>query len=561
MSTTNHAFFRNTAATSVANSFNLIWTMTRALMKAGWKVKGSSDGTTKTTSLDPALCEWNSAANVGSVTNVGAGAAVVAAPSRGRAVVTGLTGIVAADKGRFLKMSGSAVGANNNSHQIEEVLSATSVAIDARTFAVGADAVGRTWEIRDAQSDTYPSGTLAAVSAWLLLQGPSTMLIPTTVNPTGFTKGEVVTQATTGAKGEYLGKYWNGSAGWLAVMPHVRGSGAPTTVQGWATGNNITGATSGAVVAQNGTAKEFVNEIVFWKANNESTGSIFWGHFDTATDSAEMFSALVAAAGCTATVAPGGGGTGNAFPAHGVVVHGSATTGTHQNWFRTTADLANGLGVAYDCIPEDGYTADGSFAFGCYGAAANSAFHLHALWYCDGTEGANACPYAWNRPPSNGGLYGNTRTGVAVLSSVLTTGNASLGCHATFGATATMLCGWRRRGLSGENFTDAEVCADVPPNTGASTFHWSGVGLIKRQHSDDDYDFVLDSVRVGVFGGTNRFVIGRPKWLRVSPYGQMCQLLLDEGSQYWINLQTGSATSSQCPFAIAWPDSTNANAY
>ena len=86
----------------------------------------------KVTNADPGLDPWGA----GIVTNAGAAAASVAAPVRGRALVTGLSGIVAADKGRFLVLSGSVPAANNHHHQIEEVVDATSVRIDARTFSV-----------------------------------------------------------------------------------------------------------------------------------------------------------------------------------------------------------------------------------------------------------------------------------------------------------------------------------------------------------------------------------------------------------------------------------------
>src|SRR5262249_45864829 len=139
-----------------------------------------------------------------------ANAAVVAAPARGRAVVTGLTGVVAADKGRFLVITGSSVSANNHAHQIEEILSATSVSIDARTFAVGADGTPRTWSILDYNQDTFPF-TANATTRWILMRGPSILKIPFTASittgPTGFSfiRGENVVQSTTGAEGECLG--------------------------------------------------------------------------------------------------------------------------------------------------------------------------------------------------------------------------------------------------------------------------------------------------------------------------------------------------------------------
>lgn len=129
--------------------------------------------------------------------------AIIDTPSRGRALVTGLTGITAADKGRFLVISGSGTAANNHYHQIEEYISATSVKIDARTFAVAADAGPLTWSIVDPMLDSWSeSGNiLNAYRLWWCAEGPAILKVPITQKPYGGTsdalRGENIKQATS----------------------------------------------------------------------------------------------------------------------------------------------------------------------------------------------------------------------------------------------------------------------------------------------------------------------------------------------------------------------------
>lgn len=153
MATVNHVVAGN--YTFASAPLRLIWRLTRSMKKAGWKYMASSNGSSKGTSKDPGADFWGA----GVTTNAGASAASIAAPTRGRATVTGLTGITSSDKGRFILISGAATAANNHQHQIEEVLSSTSVRIDARTFAVASDANNGslTWAIRDPTSETSVS--------------------------------------------------------------------------------------------------------------------------------------------------------------------------------------------------------------------------------------------------------------------------------------------------------------------------------------------------------------------------------------------------------------------
>jgi hypothetical protein len=80
---------------------------------------------------------------------------------------------------------------------------------------------------------------------WWVAAGPLTVKIPLASNPTGTPlRGEVVTQATTGATGEYLGHVWDpvGLTGWMVILP--RHTPQNTTI---ASGSNNTTLPQGTI--------------------------------------------------------------------------------------------------------------------------------------------------------------------------------------------------------------------------------------------------------------------------------------------------------------------------
>lgn len=480
--TTNHVIIPNFPPTTTANIFNLYWKLTRALKKAGWKYLCSGDGTTKDTSADPVNDKWNGTgvgATAGIVTNAGAAAASIAAPTRGRATVTGLTGIVATDKGKFLVITGAATGANNHSHQIEEIISSTSVRIDARTFAVASDANNGslTWAIRDPANsgETYPSGTLAGVAAWWAGRGPSTLKIPITSAPVagagGFTfvRGENISQASSTFEGEIVGWVFDGvSSGYLVVAPRLRGTGAG--IYGLTDGQVITGGTSGSTVTQNGTALEYRHEIVIWKqSGNETAGSIFHCIYEPVAEAAQnAFSSIAGQAGATATVAPGGStttannGSNNGFPTFGWVQLGQGA-GTHTNWTGISTAVTNGNAqiMCVDAIEEQNYSADASWTIAHAVLEVPGGGHLgHGFYRMDDGEDGDLDPYITLTSSANQVLYTNSRTTAGA--------NRGSGASEVFQQNLTanttnqgsMFRGWRRRGLSGDvagNQQDFEI--------------------------------------------------------------------------------------------------------
>ena len=471
MATVNNVRLSNLALTqTTTTAFRGFFELTRAMKKAGWKFKASSDGTTKISSADPAADQWGA----GTTSNAGAAAASIAAPTQGRATITGLTNIVASDKGKFLLISAAATGANNNQHQIEEILSSTSVRIDARNFAVAADANNGalTWSIRDPLGNTFNNSAFNMNTiAWWCAQGPSVLKIPITAASVGtFIKGENVVQATTLAEGEVLGYTYYNATGWLVIAPRVRGSGGG--VYGWATGNVITGGRSGATVSQSGTALDYVWEIVFAKPANQTTIQILVGQFNTVAESAEMFSFCATQSGATATVHPGGGGTGNAFGAHAWVMYGTNSTPTFGNLINADTSSAmffsNANVLCVDAIPEQNYTADGSlslFLFGTVSTISGQALGgiLYGLHRLNDTEDGEVSVYVSVSPPSLKSPYSTGRTTAGNLPNL---SNSHVYLHFNYMETSysnnyTLFSGWRGRGLSTETFSGFEVAANA----------------------------------------------------------------------------------------------------
>lgn len=470
MATVNNVVVANTPALTSIGNFNAFWYLTRAIKKAGWKYKGSGDGTSKNTSSDPAADLWNQTPGTVGTSVASGAAAAISAPSRGRATVTGLSGVGSVHKGMFLLISGSGTSANNNAHQIEEVLSATSVRIDARNFAVAADAGPLAWSIRNPLGDTYPAG-LTAPAGWWCGEGASILKIPITAAPiagpsgNNFLKGENVTQASTGAEGEILGWVYLSGAGYLVIAPRLRGTGSGA--HGWDTTNVITGDVSGATVTQVGSALEYRHQVVIWKAAGVDTGTIFTGSFEPVGESAEMFSTLMAAAGCTALIPPGGGGTGNAFPAHGVLHYGQTTSGTHSPWRGPSnpTTVGNSQVFCADALEEENYTADGTWN------VAVSMSHLtgsgNHVWFSfmrmDDPEDGDVDPYICIKSQSVETLYTNNRTshGIPENSGSLTnlTNTSLSGIRTALQTTRVLMGGWMRRGLAGEMFNDMEFGA------------------------------------------------------------------------------------------------------
>ena len=389
-------------------------------------------------------------ANTGSVANI-------TTVADGRCTVTGLTGMTADSKGRYLLLGNATTAVHNNLHQIEEFVSASEVRVDARTFVLtGSDANNGsiTWDEIDPRNESLPSKLLGN-GAWSVWQGPSTIKIPITAAPVpgtdfDFLSGENVTQATSNAEGEILGFVFDtvNLVGHLVILPRVIGTGSETPYK-WTTGEEITGATSGATVTQDGTALEYRHQMVLAKGTNfpEEFGHMYAQSFEPVGEAVEDFLALAQSAGCTATVQPGGGGTGNAFPTHAWVILGTAnaTAGEAIHGSNSAFTVGNSQIICRDCIWESGYSTDGTAMF--LFAHTGGYYDARAFHRMDDTEPGDLSPYTTYGLGSNS-LYSSAgRTAATDSSSVSSTNRMNTVTWDTTAASHTWFKGWHRRGL------------------------------------------------------------------------------------------------------------------
>ena len=529
MATVNHSRISNIQAQATTNeTTNWVWAITRGMKKAGWKFHASSDGATKVSDSDPAADLWGA----GVVTNVGAGAASITTIANGRATVTGLTGIVAADKGRFILFSGAATGASNNQHQIEEVIDGTSVRVDARNFAIGASDANNgaiTWSILDPTSEVFPTG-LNTSNIWWTAQGPSILRIPFTVAASGlFIRGENLVQTSTGAEGELLGYTFDAGAGYLVVAPRLRGSGSG--VHGWDTANLITGAISGATLTQNGTALEYAYEIVLAK-NTSNSVQLFVGQFETVAENAERFSFCATQAGCTPTVPPGAGGTGNAFGAHAWVAWGNSTSpGAGTSLITASASVGNV--ICADAIPEEDYSADGSWllAYAFISSGNPTGFEMFGFQRVDDTEDGDLAPYVSVNLGGLKTLYAGNRLSAGTFG-----GSApSLGNVAPSGTTRVGYAGWRRRGLSNESFAELEPSIMQAVQSNASFSSINAPQITRVVTSPNESLRVREPVWMisAQFGA--KMIKGTLRWIYYFP-GEQATTILGTVDPAWVQL-------------------------
>lgn len=286
----------------------------------------------------------------------------------------------------------------------------------------------------DPSADVYPAG-LDTVAAWWMAQGPTVYKVPVNTNSTGtFRKGEKITQATSGAEGEIIGfmyDYDTPANSYLTIL----------TRTGTFNGTNlITGSTSGATITPSATPVAYICEVVFWKSTDTVNGTVYYNRVNTAVDTS--LGSLKTATGCTATVAPGGGGTGNTFPATSSVVRGTAGTASHGLWLQTSTIGSPKFQVSVtDVVGTSNYSPDGTFWLMCgtpaVSATASTGF---GFFRCDDTEDGDLDPFVWDYP--GGGTFSRTsNTGVAVVD---TWSNNSMRYSSLF----FYFNGWRRRGFA-----------------------------------------------------------------------------------------------------------------
>lgn len=452
----------NYALAASNDKFSLVWKMTRAMKRAGWRYKASSDGTNKEATGSPAADKWGGGVQVGSQT--GSAAMSISSPSTsaygGRATVSGMSGasFTANSVGNFLTITGATNSANNGTFLITNYISATSVNIENPSAVAETTPGGATWTEVSALNDAYPA---LGAGAWLVLQGPSTLKVPigTTV-PTGtFIKGENVTQASSGATGEIVGVLTDTiNGGFLVIAPRL--SGTSGGVRGWSNSAAITGAVSGASISPVSTIVEYVREVVFWRSST-TAGHIYYQCIDSVGEGTTnatngRFSTMASLGTCTATVCPGGASGGNpttnGFPTTGTLVAGIGTGGTGavgtgtNDWLNNTNSVNLGLGhvLVANAIEDTNSSGDGSMTW-VAGIPSAGAVQFVGCGFLrvDDQEDGDVDPYVWAVPV--GSAYSRSRTGGGGTSTAADGFGISAGNHVWYNAGSSFL-GWRRRG-------------------------------------------------------------------------------------------------------------------
>lgn len=516
-----NAFVVNASLQATDHAFSLIWKLTRAIKFAGGTYKGSGDGTSKDTTGSPDSDLWNGSG--GAVAGQTGAAASITTVDRGIATVTGLTGMVSTHVGHYLTITGAASGGNNGAFLIVEYLSSSSVRIR-NSGAVASDANNGSisWTQKNPLQESYPTG-LDSVSAWWHCWGVATVKVPVSTNSTGtYLRGEKVTQATSNAEGELLGFMYDSvtpANSFLVILPRIG------TFDG---SNVITGASSGATITPSASPVVYQAEFVFWKANNTTTGTAYYARAST---SDTQLNSLVGSAGCTATVAPGGGGTGNSFPTgSALVARGTGGAATHAAWLYTTTpgaakyqiSVANMIGLANQ-------SPDGNF-WVMYGMPGLGATESHGFGYfrCDNGEPGDVDPFVWYYPAS-----GRTQTSsVGTLSTGSWSNSANI-----YTNTINVFPGWRRRSFpSGDAFQTFEHASLV--------YLSAGLVIVNTFGTPETVACQTNTVRVAeplwaiTKGVTTKMRKGTLRWWMQTPTGTA----YDHWDFNWVQVFT--ATSS-----------------
>lgn len=288
----------------------------------------------------------------------------------------------------------------------------------------------------DPASDTYPTA-FDTKAPWEVLSGPVTIKVPITVACTGtFLRGEKVTQATSGVEGECLGYVFDtvSSTGWLTILDRT-GYNTTTYTNTWDGTHLITGASSGATLTPSATTVAYVREVCFWKQSTGSviTGTIYYTCADASGESAGLYSTLASATGCTAIIAPGGGGTSNSFPAQGLVINGTGgSAGGNNLFYFGSAISVNCQIVATNAAGSTGVSPDGTF-WALLGQTSSSTLFGWGYFRMDDSEPGDLDPFVW---------LAQDGTAPASFSRTATTaGTNSLNATAAYGSSG--ISSWR----------------------------------------------------------------------------------------------------------------------
>ncbi len=378
----------------------------------------------------------------------------------------------------------------------------------------------------DPSNDTYPTA-LNTVAAWWLAQGAATVKVPVNSNSTGtFLRGEKVTQATSLAEGELLGFMYDSATPSNSYLNILVRTG---TFNG---SDVVTGASSGATITATSTPTIYVSEVLFWKATNTTSGSVYGARVSAAEAS---FVDLIGAAGCTATIAPGGGGTGNSFPTLGYTVRGAGGAATHIAWFNVSS-----LGTPKAQITATNVTGaanvspDGTFwlVVGVPSAisATSSGNTGWGFFRVDSIEEGDLDPFVWF---AAGAVASRTSVTLGMTDAWSSTNQS----WSTI--SAGLWVGWRRRG-----FASADAVATYMMSAlNYYTVFGNGMLLLLQQNSYENVachtqtQRVREPVWLCTVNTATKHRKGIVRWLSYTPTGIGYQTWTGEGTT-WIQLST-----------------------
>lgn len=400
------------------------------VVKAGWEVMASSDGTTKVTGTTIATQNLVPLANVG---GGGTGAATTAKENSTFVTITGLSGLVAptfdatgwqtdpGNEGDFLTFTGFATSANNGTFQIVEVISATSCKI--RNVGGVAGNTGGAWQLKSTTTSVYNSATWSGKAPWAVLGGPKTVRVEVFGAAPTLAFGEEVLQgtSTTQRRGRLLSYVFDASTGqptsgmgWLVIEPCDDGT--------WDT-STITGVSTGKTVTPSATPKVFrVFMVVGKQAGGYLNGFMAWQHIDIVGESSQGFHAIAASdAACTASVPPGKNGSQLAingtpavtsFPPTGLMITGQAranvtpmnyAAGDDYFFFNSSSMGTNAQILCVNCLPrpadagrnvESRSCSDGSWWMIVMSSTADAVVSPLTFQRLDACEDGEVSPYA-----------------------------------------------------------------------------------------------------------------------------------------------------------------------
>jgi hypothetical protein len=396
-------------------------------------------------------------------------------------------------------------------------------------------------------SDTYPTAFTSSggrAGPWWVASGPATLKVPIGVASSGtFLRGESVSQATSGATGELLGYVFDPTNhGWLIISPRT-GTFDSTHV--------ITGAISTATVTPNATVKTYTQEVCFWKSTADAqTGNIYWIVADASAESAQLFSTLASAAGCTTTIAPGGGGTSNGFPAVGITILGTAASAVApQNWMSGNSITTHGLFSAVNATPGAGVSADGTFWALFSDTTSSTCGAITGLFRLDDTEPGDVCPFEWcSNAAQVLASYSRLASGVASGPMVWTSFNSS---------SYTVWNGYVARGV-GTAGSQPDVASyhttGAPVTVGLVAQCQNPAGLLQVQnHPATAKPMSVDTVSLynGITG--QQQAKGRTRWMRYASIGTLYDTT---DSKTWVAWLANSGTTNPAVYIGPWDGAT-----